>query len=95
MITYDKQTVNRDYGLGMALLIPCEQFLETYHTPDEGYGILKTWCVKLKPGKDGYRYQVYAGWELGVDCFSKRDEFINLIDMYAENINHPVVVTIK
>jgi hypothetical protein len=50
MITHDKQTVNKDYELGMALLIPKDQLVETFHAPDEGNGILKTWCAKLKPG---------------------------------------------
>lgn len=95
MITHDKQTVNKDYELGMALLIPQEQLVETFHTPDTGSGILKTWCAKLKPGEKGYHYQVYAGWELGVDSFSEREDFIRLIDTYADNLNHPAIVTIK
>ncbi|MDE6822047.1 MAG: DUF4861 domain-containing protein [Bacteroides acidifaciens] len=95
MITHDKQTVNKDYELGMALLIPQEQLIETFHTPDTGSGILKTWCAKLKPGEKGYHYQVYAGWELGVDSFSEREDFIRLIDTYADHLNHPVIITIK
>ena len=95
MITHDKQTVNKDYELGMALLIPKDQLVETFHAPDEGNGILKTWCAKLKPGNNGYRYQVYAGWELGVDDFSKREEFIRLVDTYADYLNHPVSIHIN
>ncbi|WP_175630448.1 DUF4861 domain-containing protein [Bacteroides acidifaciens] len=95
MITHDKQTVNKDYELGMALLIPQEQLIETFHTPDTGSGILKTWCAKLKSGEKGYHYQVYAGWELGVDSFSEREDFIRLIDTYADHLNHPVIITIK
>ena len=95
MITHDKQTVNKDYELGMALLIPKDQLVETFHAPDEGNGILKTWCAKLKPGNNGYRYQVYAGWELGVDDFSKREEFIRLVDTYADYLNHPVSISIN
>lgn len=95
MITHDKQTVNKDYELGMALLIPQEQLIETFHTPDTGSGILKTWCAKLKPGEKGYHYQVYAGWELGVDSFSEREDFIRLIDTYADHLNHPIIITIK
>ena len=91
----DKQTVNKDYELGMALLIPKDQLVETFHAPDEGNGILKTWCAKLKPGNNGYRYQVYAGWELGVDDFSKREEFIRLVDTYADYLNHPVSIHIN
>ena len=95
MITHDKQTVNKDYELGMALLIPKDQLVDTFHAPDEGNGILKTWCAKLKPGNNGYRYQVYAGWELGVDDFSKREEFIRLVDTYADYLNHPVSIHIN
>lgn len=95
MITHDKQTVKKDYELGMALLIPKEQLVETFHAPEEGTGILKTWCAKLKPGEKGYCYQVYAGWELGVEDFSGREDFIRLIDSYADCLNHPVVVTVN
>lgn len=51
----------------------------------EGNGILKTWCAKLKPGNNGYRYQVYAGWELGVDDFSKREE------LFVWSIRMPII----
>lgn len=95
MITHDKQTVGKDYELGMALLIPKEQLLETFHAPEEGTGILKTWCAKLKPGEKGYSYQVYAGWELSVESFSEREDFIRLIDTYVGCLNNPVVVTIN
>ena len=70
MITHDKQTVNKDYELGMALLIPKDQLVETFHAPD-------------------------AGWELGVDDFSKREEFIRLVDTYADYLNHPVSIHIN
>ena len=67
----------------------------TFWVGTKGNGILKTWCAKLKPGNNGYRYQVYAGWELGVDDFSKREEFIRLVDTYADYLNHPVSIHIN
>lgn len=95
MMTHDKQTVGTDYELGMALLIPQEQLMETFHTPDEGSGILKTWCARLKPNEKGYHFQVYTGWELGVESFFVREDFIRLIDTYADALNHPIGITIK
>lgn len=95
MITHDRQTVEKDYELGMALLIPREQLAETFQAPTEGTGILNTWCAKLIPTDDGYSYRVYAGWELGVESFVNREDFIRLIDGYAACLNHPVTVTIR
>lgn len=95
MITHDKQTYNKEYYMGMALIIPDANFAQSYHSPDRGADIVKTWIAKLRPAGGEYRYNVYAGWELGVEPFSNRQDFIELIDGYAERMCHPVEVTLR
>ena len=41
LITHDKQTVNKDYELGMALLIPKDQLVEHSMHPMKETGFLK------------------------------------------------------
>lgn len=96
MITHDKQTYKKEYYMGMALIIPESNLVQTFNTPEEGPGILKTWCAKLRPDVGNeYDFNVYAAWELGDQRFSERDFFVQLIDSYAERINYPVKVTLQ
>lgn len=93
MLTHDKQTYNKEYYFGMGLILPLENVIETFHTPNADDDIIKTWCVKMKPTTGNtYKFHVYAAWELGDPVFQNRDAFVALIDKYAEEINHPVIM---
>ena len=96
MLTFDKQTYNKEYYMGMALILPLENVEETYHSAKENADIQKTWCVKMKSNHDRiFRYNVYAAWEMGIEKFKERRMFVNLIHHYAECINKPIVIHIK
>ena len=93
MLTHDKQTVNGSFYFGMSLLVPVDNLIETFHTPEENADIIKTWCVKMKPNANGlYNYRAYAAWELRDKQFRERETFINLIAHEALCINHPIII---
>ena len=93
MLTHDKQTVNGSFYFGMSLLVPVDNLIETFHTPEENADIIKTWCVKMKPDANGlYNYRAYAAWELRDKQFREREAFINLIAHEALCINHPIII---
>ncbi|MFT3902688.1 MAG: DUF4861 domain-containing protein [Niabella sp.] len=96
MLTHDKQTYNKEYYMGMALILPLDNVKETYHALEKNADIQKTWCVKMNPDREGiYRYNVYATWELADVKFKERDSFVNLIDYYAQCINNPIIIRLK
>lgn len=94
MITHDKQTYNKEYYMGIAMLIPEEEVIELFDIPEKGKGIDFTWCVKLKPDKQGfYNYKVYAAWEFQDERFTDRDYFINLISEEALRVAESLGIT--
>lgn len=96
IMTHDQQTVNGSFYLGMGLLVPVTNLIETFHAPDENADIMKTWCVKMKPDANGeYKFRAYAAWEMRDKQFCKREAFAALIAHEAECINHPVVIHYK
>ncbi|MDR2139312.1 MAG: DUF4861 domain-containing protein [Tannerella sp.] len=97
MMTHDRQSYDKEWYMGMALIIPQENCIETFDTPDAGTGadIIRTWCVKLKPGADGkIRFGVYAAWELQDTRFTQADFFFRLIEEEAERLADPVKMTL-
>lgn len=93
MLTHDKQSYNKEYHMGMGLILPLGNVAETFHAPETNADIIKTWCVKMRPASDNtYRFNVYAAWELSDPVFENRDAFVTLIDGCAEEINYPVVI---
>jgi hypothetical protein len=96
MMTHDRQTYNKEWYMGMALIVPQENMYETFDTPEAGANIVKTWCVKLKPAAaNTYRFNVYAVWELQDTRFSASAFFFDLIEKEALRMLHPVKVEIR
>lgn len=90
MITHDRQSYNKEYYMGMALLISEKQVEEVYDIPGKGKGIDYTWCVRMKPGnRNEYLYKVYATWELQDQRFADRDYFVSLMDKEARKMIYP------
>lgn len=96
MMTHDKQTYNKEWYMGMALIIPDGNLIETFDAPESGADIIKTWCARLQPDAAGlYRYNAYAAWELTDPGFTDREYFFSLIGGYADKMNKPYKVSLK
>jgi hypothetical protein len=96
LITHDQQTYNREYILGLALLLPTSQYAGNFDTPTQGPGILYTYCAKLKlPVKAPLTYYVYSGWELQDVKFRDASYFIGMITHEAAMRNMPATVKLK
>ncbi|MDR3261959.1 MAG: DUF4861 domain-containing protein [Tannerella sp.] len=95
MMTHDKQTYNKEWYMGMALLLPEANVIETFDTPNTGDGIIATWCVKLKPDPTGkIRFNAYAAWELQDPRFTQSGFFFDLIEKEADRLVAPVTITV-
>jgi hypothetical protein len=97
MMTHDRQSYDKEWYMGMALTVPQENMFETFDTPDAGTAadIVRTWCVKLKPGADGkIRFSVYAAWELQDPRFTQANFFFRMTEEEAERQAGPVKMTV-
>lgn len=96
MTTHDKQTYDKEWYLGMSLLISRDNWVDTFEAPETGMRITTTWCANLKPDSNGeYRFNCYAGWELTDERFTDRDYYLALIHSYARELSDKVEVAIR
>jgi len=62
--------------LGMAVLVPGEEFIETWTAPDEGEGIVETHMVAIDLEEDEpAEYYFFSGWEYQDEGFKTQDYF--------------------
>ena len=96
MITHDKQSYNKEFTIGLALLVPNQNFVNAFDTPDKGNDIIYTWCAKLKPGDNhSIKYNVLAAWELQNNVFLDRKFFVNTVKYEALKLSRRFVIKIK
>lgn len=96
LITHDQQSYNREYFLGLSLLLPTSAYQGYFDTPTQGNGILFTYCAKLKlPVQKPLTYYVYSGWELQDKGFRDATYFTKMITHEAAMINMPAKVIVQ
>lgn len=92
MSTHDKQTYNKEWYMGMSLLIEKVNFVSTFEAPKTGSGVTTSWCAKLKPNKqDEYRFNCYAAWELSDERFINSVFYQDMIRSYAEELTNKII----
>ncbi|MBQ9888325.1 MAG: DUF4861 domain-containing protein [Bacteroidales bacterium] len=96
MYTFDRQSVDGQFLLGMGLLIPTDEFQGTSYAPNFRPGIRDTWVARLKPSADGkYRYNVYNGWEHGVEPFTDAASFGKMLGKEAVRMTRPLKIVLE
>lgn len=90
LLTHDKQTYNKEWWLGMALIVPKDSYLGYTEAPKTG-PLSHTFLAKLKiENKQPITYYAVAGWELSDVKFKDPAYFkayvINLADQIAAKI---------
>ena len=96
MYTFDRQSVDGQFLLGMGLLIPTDEFQGTSYAPNFRPGIRDTWVARLKPSADGkYRYNVYNGWEHGVEPFTDAASFGKMLEKEAVRMARPLKIVLE
>lgn len=91
--TFDKQTYNNEYYLGMALAFPADKYLSYKESPDQGEGITNTFLnfIELTEEKT-FEYYVFAGWELSNKKFKKANYFQDYIIRATQKLSSPVTI---
>ncbi|WP_016776021.1 DUF4861 family protein [Anaerophaga thermohalophila] len=75
-------------NLGMAVLIPDNQFIETWKSSDEGDGIVETHMIALSLNKENpSEYCFFSGWEYQDEGFKTRDYFENQLIIAAKKMS--------
>lgn len=75
LYTFDKQSVNKEWKLGLALILPWDSYLGYIEAPKKG-SLSTTWLGKLRVENNiPVEYFAVAGWELSGKEFQDADHF--------------------
>lgn len=96
MTSHDRQTYNKEWYMGMTLLIDEDNWIDTFEAPVSGNGITTTWCVNLTPDpQNEYRFYCCAAWELTDKRFADREFYLDMINNYAQELSNKIVPKLK
>jgi hypothetical protein len=94
--THDKQTSNREWYLGMSIILPARNFVTSFNAPQKNSDIRDSWCIVMKPDKHKeYQFSAYAAWELSNKSFANRNYFMEMIDKIASEKSQAIKVKIR
>lgn len=91
--TFDKQTYDKEFYLGMALAFPSDKYLMFRESPESGTGITNTYLNYIElTGEKTFDYYAFAGWELGNENFTRSEYFQDYISKAAQKLSNPASV---
>jgi Domain of unknown function (DUF4861) len=95
LLTHDMQTYERQWWLGLALIVPADQYLGFTEAPKSG-PLSSTFLAKLKvENNKPVTYYAAAGWELSDEGFKDGGFFRDYIKSLVEQLSAKVEVTVK
>lgn len=95
LLTHDMQTYDRQWWLGMALIVPLDQYLGYTEAPKTGK-FSNSFLAKLKiENNKPITYYAAAGWELSDERFKNPDFFRSYIENLVKQLSAKVEVAIK
>ena len=93
--THDKQTYNKEWWLGMALILPKDKYLGYMEAPKTG-SLSNTFLARLTiEDKEPISYYAVAGWELSDSGFAKEAYFVNYLRQLVDQLSVKVNVEIR
>jgi Domain of unknown function (DUF4861) len=95
LLTHDMQTYNRQWWLGLALIVPRDLYLGYIEAPKTGK-LSNSFLAKLKvENNKPVTYYAAAGWEMSDKRFKDPDFFKSYIENLVKQLSAKVEVTIK
>lgn len=95
LYTHGKQSENKDI-LGMALLIPSNNFIEYGVTANENTGVSHTYYTKMKIfDNQPTEFYFVAAWEKTNNAFADKLAFEEYIKSETFNLNNPITLSKK
>lgn len=95
LMTHDEQTYNKEWYLGMALIIPKSDYLEFIEAPKTGV-LSNTYLAKMNIQNDkAISYYSVAAWELSDEGFKDRAYFEQYIRDLVAHIEADISIEIK
>ena len=95
LLTHDMQTYNRQWWLGLALIVPRDLYLGYTEAPQTGQ-LSNSFLAKLKvENNKPVTYYAAAGWVMSDERFKDPDFFRSYVENLVKQLSVKVEVTIK
>ncbi len=95
LYTYDKQTYNKEFNLGMAILVPWDLFDGWEKAPEDG-AVNSTYLIKLKVNNIyPVTYYAVAGWELSDPAFKTEKGFSAYLRAMTATLDAKLNISIR
>jgi len=95
LYTHDKQTYEKDWWLGLALIVPRDIYLGFMEAPKTGQ-LSGTFFAKLKiENSKPVKYYAVACWELMDDGFRDQKYFTDYLKSLTNQMAAEVLITVK
>jgi hypothetical protein len=95
LYTHDKQTYEKEWWLGMALIIPRDVYLGFTEAPETG-PLSNTFLARLAIENDApVEYYAVACWELSDEGFSDEEYFLNYLKDLTNQLSSEVEITVN
>ena len=94
LVNYDKHTYNKEWWLGLALIIPANQYDGFVEAPRKGK-LSNTVLAKLKAGTNATEYYAVAAWELSDPGFKDENYFKQYVENLVKQLSVEVQVSVK
>lgn len=94
--THDRQTYEKEWFLGMALILPEEHYVGYREAPEEGASITTSYNALLTSGiAETVPYHALGAWELSNENFADQQKFKEFLQEEITKIANPVSITIE
>ncbi|MCH7414542.1 DUF4861 domain-containing protein [Belliella sp. R4-6] len=95
LMTHDAQGYDKEWIIGMALILPKAQFLEMIEAPKEG-NVTNSYLAKMKTANnEPIEYYAIGAWELSEDGFNDAAYFEQHLRDLVEHLEAKIEVTVK
>ncbi|WP_339729767.1 DUF4861 domain-containing protein [Maribacter stanieri] len=92
LLTHDKQSYDKEWWLGMAIILPKEKYLGYIEAPETG-SLSNSYLANLNiKNNEPISYFAVAGWELSDKKFIDRDEFIAYVTNVTNQLSAEVTI---
>ncbi len=96
LATHDKQTYNKEFFLGMAVILPAENYLGYREAPESDASITTSYNALMKvDGEESFSFYTLGAWGMDQQNFRDRAYFTKFVETEAFKIANPVQVNIS
>ncbi|MGK7394359.1 MAG: DUF4861 domain-containing protein [Candidatus Cyclobacteriaceae bacterium M3_2C_046] len=96
LATHDKQTYEKEFYLGLALILPKDHYQGYDTAPDQGEGITTSYNALIAlDNQNSFTFYTLAGWGMSDERFKDRNYFESYVRESIQKLNQPLQVTLQ